>query len=168
MLPFDETEYREEFLKKHRGARGAPGDLMARYAITLPATDAEIAARVKAVRAYWNKIYNGKTGFAQVAKLCRAEDERLKAEHGAKMETRDWWRARQSDVQQAAEGSIAVMADDLRRSFEKLGVVTSARLGQFAAKLGLTPAQANQAARQAGLAVIDGVTLPAAEPIGNF
>jgi len=168
MLAFDEGEYREEFLKRHRGARGAPGDLMARYAITLPATDAEIAKQVKAVRAYWNKVYTGKTGFAHVAKLCRAEDERLRAEHGAKMETRAWWQARQSDAQQTAEKSIAVMADDLRRRFETLGVVTSAMLGQFGGKLGLTTAQANQAAQRAGLAVIDGVSLPETGPIGNF
>jgi len=90
-------------------------DLLARYAITLPATDGDIAAQVKAVRAYWNKVYTSPTSFGQVAKLCRAEDERLKAEHGAKMETRAWWQARQSDAQQAAEGSIAGMADDLRR-----------------------------------------------------
>src|SRR6185437_13493132 len=112
-MSFDEAEYREEFLKKHRGARGAPGELLARYAITLPATDTQIAARVKEVRAYWNKVYNGKTGFAQVAKLCRAEDERLKAEHGPRMETSAWWQARQSDTQRAADGAIAVMADDL-------------------------------------------------------
>ena len=168
MPTFDEAGYREDFLKRHRGARGAPGDLLARYAITLPATDAEIAAQVKAVRSYWNKVYNGKSGFAQVAKLCRAEDERLKAEHGPKMETRAWWQARQSDAQQAAEKSIAAMADDLRRRFETLGIVTSAMLSQFAGKLRLTPAQANQAAQRAGLAVIDGVSLPETGPIGNF
>jgi hypothetical protein len=168
MLEFDEAEYREEFLKRHRGARGAPGDLMARYAITLPATDAEVARQVRAVRAYWNKVYTGKTGFAQVAKVCRAEDERLRAEHGTKMETRAWWQARQSDAQQTAEKSIAVMADDLRQRFQTLGVVTSAMLGQFGGRLGLTAAQANQAAQRAGLAVIDGVSLPEAAPIGNF
>ena len=168
MLEFDEGEYREEFLKKHRGARGAPGDPMARYAITLPATDAEVARQVKAVRAYWNKVYTGKTGFAQVAKLCRAEDERLRAEFGAKMETRAWWQARQSDAQQSAEKSIAVMADDLRRRFQTLGVVTSAMLGQFGGRLGLTAAQASQAAQRAGLAVIDGVSLPETGGIGNF
>jgi hypothetical protein len=168
MLEFDEAEYREEFLKRHRGARGAPGDLMARYAITLPATDAEVARQVRAVRAYWNKVYTGKTGFAQVAKVCRAEDERLRAEHGAKMETRAWWQARQSDAQQTAEKSISVMADDLRQRFQTLGVVTSAMLGQFGGRLGLTAAQANQAAQRAGLAVIDGVSLPEAAPIGNF
>jgi hypothetical protein len=167
-MSFNEDQYREEFLKKHRGARGAPGDPLTRYAITLPATDAEIAAQVRAVRAYWNKVYTGKAGFAQVAKLCRAEDERLKAEHGAKMETRAWWQARQSDAEQAAAGATAVMADDLRRRFGTLGVVTSATVSQFGDKLGLTAAQASQAAAQAGLVVIDRVSLPETDPVGTF
>lgn len=167
-MSFDEAEYREQFLKKHRGARGAPGDLLTRYAITLPATDADIAAQVKAVRAYWNKVYNGKSSFAQVAKLCRSEDERLKAEHGAKMETRTWWQAQQSDAQRAVGQTVTEMADELRRRFGDLGVVSSAMLGQFAEKLSLTDAQAREAATRAGLSVIGDVSLPAAEPIGNF
>jgi hypothetical protein len=167
-MAFDETEYRDKFLKEHRGARGAPGDLMARYAITLPATDKEISDQVKAVRAYWNKIYTGKASWAQVAKLCRAEDERLRAEHGAKMETRGWWQARQSDRQKAAEASIVTMADELRRRYGTLGVVTAGMLGQFAAKLGLTEEQASQAAERAGLTGIGSVTLPATAPIGTF
>lgn len=167
-MGFDEAEYREEFLKKHRGARGAPGDLMARYAITLPATDTEVAAQVKAVRAYWNKVYTGKTAYAQVARLCRAEDERLRARHGTKMETRAWWQDRQSDAQQAAEKSIALMADDLQRRFAKLGVVSGEMLAQYAAKLSLSAAQADQAAQRAKVRVIRDVTLPTAEPIGNF
>ncbi len=167
-MPFDETEYRDKFLKEHRGARGAPGDLMARYAITLPATDSEISAQVKAVRTYWNKIYTGKASWAQVAKLCRAEDERLRAEHGTKMETRAWWQARQSDRQKAAEASITTMADELRRRYGTLGVVTAGMLGQFAAKLGLTEEQAGQAAERAGLTGIGSVTLPATAPIGTF
>ena len=65
------------------------------------------------------------------------------------METRAWWQARQSDAQQSAEKSIAVMADDLRRRFQTLGVVTSAMLGQFGGRLGLTAAQASQAAQRA-------------------
>jgi hypothetical protein len=165
---FDETEYRDKFLKEHRGARGAPGDLMARYAITLPATDAQISERVRAVRTYWNSIYAGKATWAQVAKLCRAEDERLRAEHGAKMETRAWWQARQSDRQQAAEASITTMADELRRHYDRLGVVTAGTLGQFAAKLGLTEEQAGQAAERAGLTVIGNVTLPETAPISTF
>ena len=150
-MQFDETQYVEKFVKKHRGARGVPGDLMARYAITLPATDVEIAAQVKAVREYWNKASRGMSNISQVAKLCRAEDERLRAQHGTKMETRAWWLERQSDQQKAAEASITVMVDDLRRHYGTLGVVTPGVLDQFAAKLGLTPAQATQAAERAGL-----------------
>jgi hypothetical protein len=167
-MSFDETGYREEFLKKHRGTRTAPADLMARYAIMLPSTDAEIAAQVKAVRAYWNKVYAGKATWAQVAKLCRTEDERLHAKHGAEMETRQWWQDRQSDRQKDADASITVMADELQRRYGKLGVVSSGMLGQFAASLDLSPEQGSQAAERAGLAVITGVTLPAAEPIGTF
>jgi hypothetical protein len=167
-MRFDENEYRDEFLKKHRGTRSAPGDLMARYAITLPATDVDIAVQLKAVRAYWNKIYTGKSNIAQVAKLCRTEDERLRAEHGAQMETRTWWQARQSDQQKAADASISVMADELQRRYGKLGVVSSGILAQFAGKLGLTPAQATQAAERSGVTVIANVTLPQAEPIKQF
>jgi hypothetical protein len=167
-MSFDETEYREEFLKKHRGTRVAPGDLMARYAITLPATDSEIAAQIRAVRAAWNKIYMGKSNIAQVAKLCRAEDERLQAEHGAKMETRGWWQQRQSDQQKASDASITSMADELRRRYGTLGVASPGMLGQFAATLGLTAAQGQLAAERAGLTVISDVTLPVKEPIASF
>ena len=106
-MPFDEASYVQDFIKKLRGASVLPDDLMARYAITLPASDAEIAAQVKAVRAYWNKAYLGKSMAAQVARMCRAEDERLRAEHGPAMETRGWWQQRQSERQSAAEASIA-------------------------------------------------------------
>ena len=167
-MQFDEAQYVENFVKKHRGTRGVPGDPMARYAITLPATDVEIAAQVKAVREYWNKASRGMSNISQVAKLCRAEDERLRAQHGTKMETRAWWLERQSDQQKAAEASITVMVDDLRRHYGTLGVVTPGVLNQFAAKLGLTPAQATQAAERAGLKVITGLSLPDTEPIGNF
>jgi len=168
-MQFDQTEYREEFLKKHRGTRSAPGDLLARYAITLPATsDEEIAAQLKAVRGYWNTICNGSSNIARVAKLCRTEDERLRAEHGAKMETRDWWQRQQSDQQKTADASITVMADELQRRYGKLGVVSSGMLSHFAANLGLTTAQANQAAERSGLTVIANVTLPATEPMSTF
>src|ERR1022692_2921418 len=96
-MPFDEARYVREFIKKLRGAHALPDDLLARYAITLPATDAEIAAQVRAVRAYWNNSYQGKSTGAQVARMCRAEDERLRAEHGTAMETRAWWERRQSE-----------------------------------------------------------------------
>jgi hypothetical protein len=167
-MPFDETEYREGFLKKHRGTRTAPGDLMARYAITLPARDDDIAVQLKAVRAYWNKIYTGKANIAQVARLCRAEDERLQAEHGAAMGKASWWQQRQSDQQKTADASITVLAEELQRRYGELGVVPSGMLGHFAENLGLSTAQASQAAQRSGLTVIADVTLPTAEPMGTF
>src|ERR1022692_2458901 len=105
-MQFDEAHYVQEFIKKLRGARSLPDDLLARYAITLPATDPEIAAQLKAVRAYWNKASSGNTHAAQAAKMCRAEDERLRAQHGTAMETRKWWEARQAERRSAAQASI--------------------------------------------------------------
>ena len=167
-MQFDETQYVEDFIKKHRGARTVPGDLMSRYAITLPATDAEISAKIKAVRAYWNKVCLGKSTAAQIAKMCRAEDERLRTKHGVTMETSAWWRQQQSARQLAAEASIKVLAADLQQHYGPLGIVTSGILDRFAAKLSLTRGQAVQAAGSAGLRVVTGVSLPDVEPIGNF
>jgi hypothetical protein len=167
-MPFDETRYAQDFIKKLRGAHTLPDDLLARYAITLPTTDAEITAQVKAVRAYWNKVYQGKSTAAQVARLCRAEDERLRAEHGASMETRAWWQKRQSERRSAAQASITTLADELRQSYSQLGVVTSGIVDRFAAKLGLTRSDAAQAVEQAGLALVDGASIPESEPMANF
>jgi hypothetical protein len=167
-MTFDETSYVRDFIKKVRGASVLPDDLMARYAITLPASDGEIAAQLKAVRAYWNKTYLGKSTVAQVAKLCRAEDERLRAEHGARMETRNWWDRRQSERQSAAEAAIARLADELRQRYGQLGVVTGGILEKFAAKLGLTQTQAAQAVDRAALRLAPAVALPETEPIPTF
>jgi hypothetical protein len=167
-MNFDEDEYRDNFLKKHRGARGAPGDLLERYAITLPATDADIGNQLKTIRAYWNKLYSGKSSIAQVARLCRTEDERLRAQHGSRMESRAWWQDQQSDRQKAAEALAGQLTDELTRRYGKLGVVPSGTLGQFADKLGLSRAQVTQAANKCGLAVVTGVNLPEAEPIRQF
>ena len=167
-MEFDETRYAQEFIKKLRGARALPGDLLERYAITLPATDPEIAAQIKTVRAYWNKASSGSTFAAQAAKMCRADDERLRAQHGTSMETRAWWEARQAQRRSAAQASITSLADELQRSHGQLGVVTAGTIDGFAAKLSLTRTDAAQAVKQAGLTMVDGVTLPESQPIPNF
>jgi hypothetical protein len=167
-MPFDEAQYVRDFIKGLRGARALPDDLLARYAITLPAGDAEIAGQVDAVRKYWNKTYSGQSPAAQVARMCRAEDERLRAEHGQAMLTRQWWAQRQSERQAAAEASTTALAEQLRQAYGQLGVVTAGMLGQFAARLGLTEAQAGQAATRAGLRTVSGVTLPDTEPMATF
>ena len=143
-MPFDEAAYREEFLKKLRGARSAAGrpDGPLR---DHPARDrrGDRARRSRRCAAYWNKIYNGSPDIAQVAKLCRAEDERLRAEHGAEMETRAWWQRQQSDQQQTAEKSIAVHGRRAARSTTASSAWSpSGIVGKFAAKLGLTRRQA--------------------------
>jgi hypothetical protein len=167
-MSFDEAQYVQDFIKKLRGARTLPEDLLPRYAVTLPAPEAEIAARVKAVRAYWNKSYQGKSTAAQVARMCRAEDERLRARHGAAMETRAWWEQRQSEHQSAARAQITNMAEDLRQRFGQLGVVTHGVAESYAAKLDLTGAESAQAVQQAGLTMVEAVALPETEPIKNF
>jgi hypothetical protein len=167
-MPFDEARYVQEFIKKLRGARSLPDDLLERYAITLPATDAEIAAQVNAVRAYWNKTYAGSAFAAQAARMCRAEDERLRAEHGSAMEKRAWWEKRQSERRSAAQASITLLADDLRQRYGQFGVVTAVTVEGIAAKLGLTRADAVRAVEQAGLALVEGIPIPESEPIASF
>src|ERR1039457_1236169 len=112
-MQFDETRYAQDFIRKLRGARALPDDLLERYAITLPATDAEIAAQLKAVRAYWNKVSSGSTYAAQAAKMCRAEDERLRAQHGANIDRRGWWEARQADRRSADRKSTRLNSSHL-------------------------------------------------------
>ena len=167
-MPFDEARYVQEFIRKLRGAHSLPDDLLVRYAITLPATDAEISAQVNAVRAYWNKTYQGSAFAAQAAKMCRAEDERLRAEHGTKMERRRWWEERQSERRSAAQASITVLADDLRQRYGLLGVVTVGTVDGIADKLGLTHADAVRAVEQAGLTLVEGLAIPESEPIASF
>jgi len=167
-MPFDETQYKQDFINKLRRANVLPDDLLARYAITLPASDAEIAAQVKAVRGYWNKTYQGQASGAKVAKLCRSADERLKNLHGAAMETRAWWEKRQSELRSAAQEQIKILASLLEQSYRKLGVVTNGIVAPMAAKLDLTVAESVQAVEQAGLRMVEGISLPESAPIQNF
>jgi hypothetical protein len=167
-MQFDETQYVEGFIKKHRGARTAPGDLISRYAIALPAADAEISARVRAVRTYWDTASKGNSMAAQIARMCRAEDRRLSDEHGAAMKTSAWWRQRQSARQSAATASIERATASLREYYGPLGVVTRGALDKSAAILKITSGQAVRAAKLAELRVLADVSVPDAEPIGDF
>jgi len=167
-MPFDETRYVQDYIKKLRGARSLPDDLLARYAITLPAGDRDIAAQVRAVRDYWTKASTGSTHAAQAARMCRAEDERLRGQHGANMERRAWWEERRAEHQSAEQASVASLAGELKQAYGQLGVVTSAAVEDFATRLGLSRADAVRAASQAGLRLIEGVTLPDSAPFGGF
>lgn len=164
-MQFDEARYAQDFLKKLRGFRTLPDDLLERYAVTLPATDQEISAQLKTVRAYWNKVSSGAGFTAQAAKMCRAEDERLRAQHGSAMEKQAWWQARQAERRSAAQESVTSLAEELRRTYGELGVVTAGAVGALVGKLGLQQSDALQAAKQAGVTVVDGVRLPDSPPL---
>jgi hypothetical protein len=167
-MAFDEKKYVESFIKKLRGARVLPDDLLARYDITLPATDAEIAERVASVRGFWNRIYLSKTSAAQVARMCRAADERIRAEHGAVMQSCAWWEAQQGEQQARVEVSIQTLAREFRQRYGDLGVVTLGIADRFACMLDLTPLETARAVRQANIRLVEGIVLPDSEPFASF
>ena len=167
-MAFDEDRYAQEFIRKLRRVRTLPGDLLERYAITLPASDQEIAAQLKTVRAYWNKLSSGSTTAAQTAKLCRTEDERLRNQHGPAMETAKWWGARRADSQAKAQKSITALADDLKQGYGQLGVVPASIVEGLSTKLSLSRDDAAQAVKQAGLTQVETMTLPSSDPFAGF
>jgi hypothetical protein len=167
-MQFDEKRY-EELLIRHRRNRTNPEDLTERYAITLPATDAQIAAQVKAVRSYWNKICLGNSRASGVAKWCRTQDEMLARQPGTQLESSTWWQRQQAQRDAAAASSIQNVAEDLRQNYGSLGVVTSGTLDKFATSGRLSSSQAEEAAGRAGLTVIGkDVSLPDTAPVPNF
>ena len=167
-MPFDEKKY-TELLIAHRRNSTNPEDLLERYAITLPATDAEIREQVKLVREYWNKIGLGQSRASGGAKWCRTQDELLRKDRDVDLESAAWWQKKQSARDADAEASIQTVVDDLRQNYGALKVVTRGTLGKFAAKFSLTASQAELAAKRAGLTVVDEkVQLPEAPPLPSF
>ncbi len=163
-MEFDEKAY-EKFLTPYGRRKTIPADLLERYAITLPASDAEIAARCKAVRTYWNKKMVGQTGLAKTAKSCKTADDELARTH-KDFETAAWWQAEQRRRDQEARQGIEDLARLLGQDHGNLGVVTAAALEKAAGSTGLSTAQAEQAAGLAKLTVIPAtVTLPETAPL---
>jgi hypothetical protein len=163
-MTFDEKAY-EKFLTPYSRNNSKPGNLLERYAITLPATDAAIAAQLKAVRAYWNKKMVGQTRLARTAKSCKTDDEEL-AKNNRDFETAAWWLGEQRRQDQGARQQIEDLARLLTQDHGALGVVTAAALEKAAGSTGLTTAQAEQAVGLAKLVLIPAsVTLPDAPPI---
>lgn len=167
-MRFNESQYVEDFIKKVRKAPALPDDLLSRYNISLPATDTEIVEHMRAVRAYWNRIYQGSSTAAQVARMCLAADERLRDQHGSAMQTRAWWEARRAEHESAVRASVDILAYELRQRYGHLGIVTVGIVDHFASKLDLSPSESIQAADEAGVTVIESIALPESEPIQNF
>jgi hypothetical protein len=166
-VQFDKDAYKE-FLTRHSKDKTEPADLLERYAVTLSAgtTDSEIREQLKAIRAYWNQHANGNARISKTAKWCRDRDTELKARHGDELETAAWWRAAAAAEAQKAQAAIAALTASLAEDYEKLGAVTAANAAAYGSRQGLPAAQAVQAARQAGLLVVDEkVRLPEQPPI---
>lgn len=164
-MAFNKDAYVADFIKPRRRAGSLrDDDIVERYALTLPATDADISAVVRAVRAYWNGQRPG-TAAAAICKLCITEDERLQKQHGGAMLTAAWWQQRATAARKAGAARTGEMAEHLKNAYGQLGVVTRSVVDNFALKFGVQPADGVTAAKQAGLSVVHGVELPESPPI---
>lgn len=164
-MNFDKDRYVADYITPRKKAKSLQDDdLVDRYALTLPANDADIAAQIKAVRAYWNAQRPG-TSAAGICKLCKTDDERLQTQHGPALLTSGWWQKRAAEEREAAKSRIAEITEYLKTGYGQLGVVTKGVVESFAAKSGVRPADGLEAARQAGLQVVDGGQLPDGPPI---
>ena len=169
-MKFDKEAYKE-FLSRHSKNRTDPVDLLERYAITLlpGLADAEVREHLKAVRAFWIQHANGNARISKMAKWCRDRDAELKSQHGNKLETAAWWKEAAAAEAQKAQAAIRRLIASLAEDYGKLGAVTAAGLAAYGSRQGLTYSQAVEAARQAGLFVVDEkvVLLPDQSPINS-
>lgn len=166
-MVFDEPGYRN-YLKALRGRNRLPDDLLARYAIVLPATDAQVAAQLKSVRSYWNQQCRGGSPSAQVVKLCQAEDERMKAEFGALMETAKFWDGRQGAQRSSTAKAVEELVRALLATYGPLGIVTKEAVARCAAQLDIGGDEALSAIAKAKLRIAPSVAIPESEPIPSF
>ena len=165
---FDEARYICDFIERHRDAGRPTDDLIARYQILLHAGDAHISCQVNAVRKYWEKTCKDQSAAAHLARMCLAEDERLRAEHGQAMLTRAWWSKQRYGRDSVVAASLSALADQLWQDYGQLGVVTSGILRQLVGRFDLDTLQAGQAAARAGLQMVRGIRLPDSDPIPDF
>lgn len=165
-MAFDPTRYRETYLvpKGRLKLSALPDDLLDRYAISLPASDADVAATVKAVRAVWASQQPG-SRTATLAKLCIGADDVLKAANGERMLTAAWWE-QQATLQQKATGhAVDQLAELLTETHGAFGCITQVYLDGCARTLGLEASSATKAVEQAGLIVLSTSALPERSPV---
>lgn len=91
MTRFDPAEYETHVVRPLRGLAQLPDDLIARYAIDLGMHDAQVADRIRQVRAYWAKKARFDTNAGMVCKAFIRAHTKLEAEHGDQLNTVRWW-----------------------------------------------------------------------------
>jgi hypothetical protein len=161
--PFDRGRYKREYLMPLKKVTQLPGDLLTRYAIELPATDAEIAARLKEVRAAWNQQQAG-TPAAKVAMLCRAADEVLRKQHA--LDRAVTWQKLAGAQQEAAGEVLQELAELVRERAGAGGVITTTAVAAIATSLHVDAAAAEKAAAATGVRLIDPASVPDELPRG--
>lgn len=167
MVRFDPKAYDAAVVRPLRRwtGRELPDDLVARYAVDLGMSDAQLAQRLAEVRSHWNKgaQSTGKSAMTQnLYKAFLRADEELKRTHGAELDKIDWWRRHQQARAGARQGEIDELALTLRQSFGELGLISAGQLeatmrATFAA---LAPDEAAQALDKAGVSVSTPTDLP--------
>ena len=161
MTRFDPADYEARVVRPLRGLAQLPDDLITRYAIDLRMNDGQVADRVRQVRAYWAKKARFDTNVGMVCKaFIRAHDE-LEAEHGDLLSTIHWWQQREEQRSTAHRPEIDQLAATLRAAFGDIGMITSNQLrAEATAHPDLVGSECEEAARAAGLAVIESDQLP--------
>lgn len=167
-MTFDPNRYKEGYLQPLARAKVTvlADDLPERYAITMPASDHEVAATVRAVRAVWASQQRG-TKIAKIAKLCIGADDLLKQEHGEDLLTSSWWQRRLASHSQAADAAVEALASTLTDTHGGLGCVTLERVEAAGRASGLGPDEALRAALAAGLRVLEPGLLPERPPLSD-
>lgn len=160
-MPFDQERYEREVVRPLRNQRGAVPPPPVMYAIDAVPTDGPaLEAHLRRVRAYWGQKARGSTTIGVVCRQLAAADEELR--RGADLTDTRWWAEQferwAADERQARQKLVG----ELRKAYAAAGQVTRAQLEAVAQHLGGGDvARAEQAARDAGLSIIDSLVLPA-------
>lgn len=161
MTPFDPKSYEEQVVKPLRG-RKLPDDLLTRYAVSTDMSDAQLAQRLQQVRSCWNKGAGKATSVKLVYKAFLKADDELKRQHGARLSQMSWWNAYAKARQDKFSSEIVELAATVKSSFGELGLISTSQL-QATMRAGfpsLTPAEAEQALKDAGVAKATPIELP--------
>lgn len=167
-MAFDPDKYRETYLvpKARLKLTSLPDDLMERYAMTVPVTDADVAITMRAVRATWSSQQAGSL-TAKFAKLCIGADEVLKSKHGDRMLSGKWWEEQAANQKKAVGQAVTQLATLLKESHGAFGYLSQNYLDGCAVTLGMSREDSLLAAKQSGLEVLSNGLVPDKAPISE-
>ncbi|MGC5031776.1 hypothetical protein [Micromonospora sp. DT229] len=162
-MAFDRARYERDVVKPLRGRHGplADDDLLRRYAVDPEMSPQELERHLRDLRTYWNQTAGGPDSKARVCRQFLTADEELRRTVGAKLHDPAWWQVQAQRQDETARQAIKQLVTDLTRAYGSVQQVTRAQLAGIASQYpALRPAQVQQAARQAGLRLVDTVELP--------